>query len=373
VVWRLRVGEGFASPVVADGKVFYFDNQAGQETLHAIRAADGGELWRVVVDDTFKDEQGPPGPRCTPLVEGDRVYAQSGKGELQCRSVADGRCLWRANFLKDFGAAFLGEDSRVPGAAEHGYTAAPVIAGRRLIACVGGTNGAGVVCFESQSGALVWTSQDDLAAYAAPMIATLAGVEQVVCFTVEGLIGLALGDGRLLWRVPIRTSYGRHCATPVIVNDWVVAASYQAGLVGVHVSKNGADLRAERVWVNKAAAMNFSSPVAVGHHLYGLGPAKNLVCVEAETGKLAWSKDGYFTTSAEVAHASFLAMGDNLLVCTDGGQLVLIAADPAECRERGRAQVCGLNWCNPAYAGGRLYLRDGVKSTGNLYCVRLVL
>jgi hypothetical protein len=152
--------------------------------------------------------------------------------------------------------------------------------------------------------------------------------------------------------------------------DWEPAAA--DFLVGVHVSKNGADLKAERAWVNKAAAMNFSSPVAVGHHLYGLGPAKNLFCVEAETGKLAWSKDGYITTSAEVAHAAFLAMGDNLLVCTDGGQLVLIAADPAECRERGRAQVCGLNWCNPAYAGGRLYLRDGVKSTGNLYCVQLV-
>jgi hypothetical protein len=104
------------------------------------------------------------------------------------------------------------------------------------------------------------------------------------------------------------------------LTGYSLAASYQAGLIGVHVSRNGADLGAERVWVNKAAAMNSSSPVAVGHHLYGLGPAKNLVCVEAGTGKLAWSRDGYFTTSAEVAHASFLAMGDNLLVFRPSGQ-----------------------------------------------------
>ena len=75
--------------------------------------------------------------------------------------------------------------------------------------------------------------------------------------------------------------------------------------------------------------MNFSSPVLVGRHLYGLGPAKNLFCVEVETGKLAWSKEGYFMTSADVAHASFLAMGQSILVCTDGGQLVLMAADLA--------------------------------------------
>jgi outer membrane protein assembly factor BamB len=306
------------------------------------------------------------------LVEGDRVYAQSGKGELQCLRVADGQRVWRVNFLKDFGAAFLGEDSKVPGAAEHGYTAAPVIDGERLIACVGGTNGAGVVCFEKRTGKVMWKSQEDLAAYAAPMIATLAGVKQAVCFTVSGLMGLGLTDGRLLWRVPLKTSYGRNVTTPVIVDDWVLVGSYQAGLMGVKISTDSTGLKAEPAWVNKAAAMNFSSPVAVGQHLYGLGPAKNLICVEVATGKITWSKEGYFTTAANVAHAAFLGLGTNILVCTDGGQLALIAADPAECRELGRAQVCGSNWCNPAYADGHLYIRDGIKATGILFCVELL-
>ena len=372
VIWRMKVGEGFASPVVAGGKVFYFDNQEGKETLHAIDAIDHLELWRASVDDTFQDEQGPPGPRCTPLVEGDRVYAQSGKGELLCLRIADGQRIWRVNFLKDFGAAFLGEDSKVPGAAEHGYTATPVIDGERLIACVGGTNGAGVVCFEKRSGKVIWKSQDDLAAYAAPMVATLAGMKQAVCFTVAGLIGLDLNDGKLLWRAPLKTSFGRNVTTPVMVDDWVMAGSYQAGLIGVKISADSGGFKAEQVWVNKAAAMNFSSPVAVGMHLYGLGPARNLICVEVATGKITWSKEGYFTTAANVAHASFLVLGKNILVCTDGGQLALIAADPAECRELGRAQVCGLNWCNPAYADGRLYVRDGIKATGNLFCVDLL-
>lgn len=357
---------------MAGGKVFYFDNQEGKETLHAIDAADHHELWRAPVDETFQDEQGPPGPRCTPLVDGDRVYAQSGKGELQCFRIADGKVVWRVNFLKDFGAAFLGEDSKIPGAAEHGYTGVPVIDGERLIACVGGTNGAGVVCFDKRTGKVFWKSQDDLAAYAAPMIATLAKVKQSVCFTEAGLIGLDLDDGKLLWRVPIKTSYGRNVTTPVIVDDWVVVGSYQAGLIGVKISAAGNDLKIEQAWTNKLAAMNFSSPIAVGMHLYGLGPAKNLVCVEIATGKIMWSKEGYFTTAANVAHASFLGLGKNILVCTDGGQLALIAADPAEFRELGRAQVCGLNWCNPAYADGRLYVRDGIKATGNLFCVELI-
>src|SRR5262245_5279500 len=165
VLWRLKVGEGFASPIVAGGKVFHFDNQEGKETLHALKTQDAQELWQAAVYDTFRDAQGPPGPRCTPVVDGERVYAQSGLGELQCLSVADGKRLWHVNFTNDFGSAFLGEDSKIPGAAEHGYTAAPVIIGERLIACVGGTNEAGVVAFEKRTGKILWKSQDDLAAY----------------------------------------------------------------------------------------------------------------------------------------------------------------------------------------------------------------
>ncbi|MBI2929821.1 MAG: PQQ-like beta-propeller repeat protein [Verrucomicrobia bacterium] len=372
VLWQIPVGEGFASPVVAGGRVFYFENVQGKETLHAITTGDHEEVWRVPVDDTFQDEQGPPGPRCTPMVDGDRVYAQSGRGELQCLRVADGQRLWRVNFLRDFGAAFLGEDSKVPGAAEHGYNGTPVIDGERLIACVGGTNDAGIVCFEKRTGKVLWKSQDDLAAYAAPMVATLAGAKQAICFTVAGLIGLDLSNGRLFWRVPIKTAWGRNCTTPVIVGDLAIAGSYQAGLIGVKISADGGGLKAEQVWVNKEAAPNFSSFIASGQHLYGLGPAKNLICVAVETGKIAWSKEGDFTTAPNVAHASLLALGKNILVCTDGGQLILLAGDPSTCRELSRAQVCGMNWCNPAYADGRLYVRDGLKATGHLYCLELL-
>src|SRR6185503_6317836 len=120
--------------------------------------------------------------------------------------------------------------------------------------CVGGTNGAGIVCFAKSTGEILWKSQDDLAAYAAPIIANLAGMTQVICFTVEGLVGLELKKGKLLWRVPLKTNYGRNCTTPVIINDWVVAGSYKAGLIGVKISADGKGLKAEQRWVNQKAA-----------------------------------------------------------------------------------------------------------------------
>jgi len=372
VTWRIKTGESFASPVVSAGKVFYADTVVGKETLHAVDVTNAKELWSAAVDDIHTDTQGPPAPRCTPLVDGDRVYAQSCKGELQCLNVADGKLLWRINYPKDLGAVFIGEKGNAPGATRHGNNASPVIDGDHLIACAGGTNGASVVCFDKRTGKVIWKSQNDQAGYAAPVIATIASVKQVVCFTVEGVMSVAANDGRFLWRIPVKTAYARHATTPVIYDDMVVVSSHQVGLLGIKVSRSGDGLNAEQVWVNKEGAMNFASPVAVGKYLYGLGPAKNIVCVEIPSGKLMWSKMGYINTSADKAHAAFLVMGKNILLSTDGGELVLFAASPTECKEISRVQVCGLNWCNPAYADGKLYLNDGIKTAGELLCLDLL-
>ena len=367
VVWRVKVGDALASPVVSGGKVFHLDNQQGQETVHALDAATGKELWSLPFDSVFQDSQHSVGPRCAPLVDGDRVYVQSCRGELQCLNVADGKAVWRVNFLKDFGALFIGEIGSAIGASRHGYTGPPVIDGDRLIAGVGGANGASVVCFDKRTGRVIWKSQDDMPGYCGPVVSTLAGVKQIVFFAAEAVLGLDARDGALLWRVPVKTSFGRHVTTPVIVDDMVVVSSHLAGLIGIKISKDGDMLKAERAWTVKDSAMNFACPVAVGPHLYGVGPAKNLVCVEVKTGRQAWSREGFFKSAPGNAYAGLLVLGGNVLVLTDSGELLLMAADAKEFRELGRTQVCGQNWCNPAYADGRLFLRDGQE----LRCVQL--
>jgi outer membrane protein assembly factor BamB len=371
-LWRIKAGEGLASPVVAGGKAFLFDNQGGKETLRAADATSGKELWSTPIDDVFKDSQGPSGPRCTPVVDDDRVYVQSCRGELQCLNVADGKKIWSVNFTRDFGATFIGEKGAAQGAARHGNNGSPAIDGERLYAQVGSTNGAGVVCFNKMTGQVIWKSQNDVAGYAAPMVATIAGTKQLVSFTAGGVIGLKTDDGELLWRVPVKTAFSRHATTPVIYDDLVVVSSHQVGLMGIRISKSDGGQKAEQAWLSKEAVMNFASPVAVGQHLYGIGPAKNLVCVDIPTGRTLWSKAGGFTTSADKAHAAFLVLGQNILMLTDGGTLVLFAADPKEPREISRVQVCGANWCNPAYVDGNLFLRDGLRQTGEWSALRLL-
>jgi outer membrane protein assembly factor BamB len=358
VAWRLSIGNGFASPLVSHDEVFYFDNQGEKEVMHALDAKSGKEKWRSIIDDTFKDSQGPSGPRCTPLVDDDRVYAQSCKGEFQCLSTKNGDLIWRTNFTNDFEAIFIGEKGQAAGGSRHGNTASPVIDGENIIVAAGGKDGNSILCFNKRSGKLVWKSQSDQTAYAPPIITTIAGEKQVVVFTTIALIGLNPADGRLLWRVPLVTSLGRNVTTPVVHGEMVSVGSFTLGLVGVKVSKNSDAFAAEMVWTNKSAAMNFSSPVTIGGKIYGLGPTKNLICLDMQNGRILWSKEGYFTSSADKAYASFLVMSGKLLVLTDGGQLLLLDVSGPEPKEISQMQVCGKNWCNPAYADGMLYLRD---------------
>lgn len=367
-IWRIPAGEGLASPVVANGQAFLFDNQAGKETLRAVEVAHGKELWRTPIDDAFKDSQGPSGPRCTPVVDGERVYVQSCRGELQCLNVVDGKKIWSANFTKHFGATFIGEKGTAQGAMRHGNNGSPVIDGNFLYAQVGSTNGASIVCFEKKAGKVIWKSQNDVAGYGAPLVTEIAGVKQLLSFTADGVIGLQPSNGELIWRVPVKTTFSRHAVTPVVHEDMVVVSSHQVGLIGIRVSKTGA----KQTWVSKEATMNFASPVAVGPYLYGLGPAKNVMCVEIASGKTQWSKEGWWVTSADKAYGAFLVLDQNILALTDSGTLVLFAADPKECREISRAQICGANWCNPAFVDGKLFLRDGLRQqSGSWMCMDL--
>ena len=188
------------------------------------------------------------GPVARPLIDGDRVYAVSCRGKLACLSLTDGKELWTISYTTDFAAQFIGEKGNVAGAGRHGNNGTPLVVGERLYACAGGEEGAGVVCLDKMTGKVIWKSQNDLAGYAPPMMAKLAGVEQLICFTSEALIGLDPQNGNLFWRRPIKTAFGRHATAPVWHEDMVVVSSHQAGMIAMRIKRQENEVKAEEAW-----------------------------------------------------------------------------------------------------------------------------
>ncbi len=391
VLWRVPTADGFASPVVAEGKVVLLDfakdkpaepaaapaappatgakppkkeTPAGREIVRALNIANGDELWHQDLDSQHKDGFG-TGPRCTPLVYAGKVYAQSTKGQLKCLDLVNGKVLWQKNYITDFGQKYIGEKGDAAGASRHGNAGSPLVDGDHLIALVG-AEGASIVCFNKDTGDIVWKTLDEMVGYAPPVVLTLAGAKQYVVFTAVGLIGLNPADGKLLWRMPIKTRLGRHVTTPVAIGDTVIVSSHEAGILGIKVSKDSSGFKAEQIWVNKPAATNFASPLVAGDHIYSVGPASDIVCVDAK-GETAWQKSAYLGKNSGQATAAMMLMGKNVLALTDTGELVLFADDTKEFKEVGHLKVCGQTWCNPPYADGKLYVRDGKE----LQCIEL--
>ena len=189
------------------------------------------------------------------------------------------------------------------------------------------------------------------------MTGSLAGRQQVVAYTAGGLRGLDLDNGEQLWHVPLRTAANRHAVTPILAADSIVVSSHTIGLRSFRALADEGRTSLAPSWSVPSLKTSIATMVLVAGHLYGQGPDQNFVCVDAATGDVKWSQQG-FGERPLVGYSSTLAAGDRLLVMTDDGQLVLMQANPERYTELGRVQICGRTWSHHALAGGRLYVRD---------------
>jgi outer membrane protein assembly factor BamB len=353
VLWRQPVGEGNSSPVVAGGRVFLHSKVKDKnvEEVVALDAAGGKELWRKsYARAAFTSDYG-NGPRATPAVADGKVYTFGITGVLTCWDAADGKQLWQVDALKKFEARKL----------LFGASCSPLVEGKAVLVNVGG-KGASVVAFEKDGGEVAWKSQDDPASYSSPIVFGEGKERQVVFLTQLGVVSLAPSDGSLLWRFPLKDKLLESSTTPARAGDHLLASSITYGSAGLKLAPKDGKPAMSEAWTNPALTSYFSTPVAVGDHFYlvtgslpiGRPPSATLHCVEAKTGKSLWSKP-----KVGKYHASLIRTADDkLLMLEDGGDLVLIEADPKEYRELARSKVCGETWAHPGLVDGRLYLRD---------------
>jgi outer membrane protein assembly factor BamB len=354
--WKISIGGGFSAPVVIANKLVYLDENGSSEVAHLVDADTGKEVWKVNYADRFSDEWG-AGPRATPIIDDGRVYVQACNGEFKCLNLSDGQEIWKTSFEKDFAVKFLGSKANEGTATRRGNNGSGVIDGDRLFLLVGNTSGASLVAFDKKNGKVLWKSGDDEAAYSSLMIATLAGVRQVVVLDADALLGANLESGKILWRVPLKTNAKRHAATPVIFGDHVAVNSHTFGVACYKVVKDSGGLTAKEAWINKDAKINLATPVLLDGYLYCQGPFKDYICMDATTGQTKWTQQGFGQGRKD--YASTIVVDKRLLVLSEDGQLFLLESNPEKYTELARLQVCGNTWSFPAYADGKLYVRDG--------------
>lgn len=283
------------------------------------------------------------GPRGTPTLDGDFVYAEGGSGDVCCLEAATGKAVWQINLVSDLGGG-------VPG---WGYSESPLVLGDWLIVTPGEKKGT-LAALEKKTGKVVWRSEGDTegAHYSSPVVAELGGVRQIVQMGSKSVFGVRVENGGHLWAYTHASNGTANVCTPIPFKDHVFASSaYGTGGGLVHIASDGAG--AEEVYFEKKMANHHGGIVRLDDHLYGFGES-GLICMNFLTGKIAW-------VARSVSKGS-LVYADGMLYCLgEGHQMALVEATPKEYREHGRFKIDNLgrpSWAHPVVAGGRLYIRN---------------
>ena len=356
LVWERAVGSGFSAPAVAGERLLLFHRQGGLEVVEALQAVDGERIWEFAYETTYKDDFGfENGPRATPVIANGRVFTFGAAGVLHCLDLETGAKRWSVDTHAEFGVrkGFFGAAST------------PLVLDGRVIANIGGAEGAGIVAFDAESGAKVWTATDHEASYSSPVAARIDGGLLAIFFTREGLVALEPDTGRVAyerrWRA--RSHASVNAATAVVLGDIVfLSASYGTGAIAMRL--RGGQI--EVLWSGEDVIDNhYSSCVRSGSTLFGFHGrqeyGQSFRAADLVSGEVLWSSD-------RLPAGSVLRVGDRLLLLLETGELLLAAASREKFEVLARAQILGRETrAFPAVANGLLFARD--KDT--LVCLRL--
>ncbi len=347
-VWLFdNAGMGYSGFSVVGGKLFTLGTRDGKEILLALDAATGKELWTAGIGDVLSNGWG-DGPRGTPTVDGDRIYAMSGTGNLVCAQASDGKVLWTKS-MSDLGG-------KKPG---WGFTESPLVDGKLVLATPGGEKGT-MAAFDKMTGAVLWQSADitEGAQYSSIVPATLGGKKQYVQLVMQTLFGVDAASGKLLWRTPW-SGKTAVIPTPIVKGDEVfVSSGYGVGCMKVKVSGS----EATNVFLNKDLENHHGGVVRVGDWLYGHSNKSGWTCMNFADGTVKWTEKSALEKGA-------LTCADGMLYCLGEktGTVVLAEASPNGWSEKGRFKLDpqatirnpkGAIWTHPVVANGKLYLRD---------------
>ena len=336
----------FRSVVVQD-RILIFHRVGANEVLDALDARTGDDVWRYQYPTKYRDDFGfDEGPRAAPVVVDGAVFTFGAEGQLHAVNLTNGQRLWSEDAMRRF---------NVP-KGFFGAAGSPLVEDGRVIANVGGGNGAGIVAFDTKSGKVAWTATSDQASYSSGVAATLAGSRRAIFLTRNALVGLDPATGAVAFRRPwqSRSASSVNAATPLVIDDLIfVSAEYGPGASVLRVEGS----RLVEVWAsNEVLSNHYATSVHHEGMLYGfhgrqeLGPS--LRAVELRTGKVRWREDGFRAGSITLA-------GNRLLIIREGGEMILAPASADAFKPLARAQILrGVVRAYPALADGFVYVRN---------------
>ena len=345
-IWTQRVGQGYSSVSISQGRLYTMGWNDGMDTVYCLDAATGESLWTfsyLVSSVSYE------GTRCTPTVDGDRVYTFSHWGHLYCLEKTSGAVIW----------------SNEVSTARNGWGLAgsPLVEGDMLILNAGSAGWA----FNKHTHAEAWSSGVfPKASYASPLGIDFNGGRAVALFSSSGLLLLDPTTGTTLSSFT-SFKYNITCSDPVVCGDnrLFISIGYGKGCRLVDPQPSAC----VQIWGNNNMRNQFNSSVVLGDYLYGFDgdvddPLSRMRCLDLADGSVAW-------TAGDTLAGSLVAAEGRLIVLLKDGRLGIVQATSVAYTMDGAWHDIGGGtdwWTSPALADGQIFCR---RHNGDLVCLQV--
>jgi outer membrane protein assembly factor BamB len=410
VRWRVPLGGGYSGPAVVGDRVYVTDRQldkgaknpdnpfaktpvGGSERVLCLNEADGKVIWAHEYPCRYRISY-PAGPRCTPVVDGDRVYTLGAMGDLFCLEAATGKVVWSKNFARDFKQKVMidaREEVRDQEPPVWGWSGTPLVDGDKLICLVGG-EGSVAVAFDKHTGKERWRALSAREpGYCTPMIYETGGKRQLIIWHAEAVNGLDPETGKVFWSQPFRLGAGMSIASPRLIKggpfDRLFVSAFYNGPMMLKLN-GGSTPTAELLWRGKSNSERrtdglhavMCTPVIKDGYIYGVCSYGQLRCLKADTGERVWettkATDAEEGEKARWANAFIVAHECRYFLFTEKGNLVIAHLTPNGYEEIDRTKLVEptqpvggrmIVWTHPAFAHRCVYARNDLE----LVCVSL--
>jgi outer membrane protein assembly factor BamB len=355
-LWRVELGDGYPTPIVSADRIFTVETKGGQEIVRALDRATGKQVWEYAwkgsMSVPFFAARNGSWVRSTPALDGDALYVGGIRDVLVCLEAATGKERWRVDFVERYKAPLPA----------FGFVASPLVTADGVYAQAG----ASFVKLDKATGKEIWRSLVDEggmygSAFSSPVIAKVAGREQVVVQTRNALAGVNPADGAVLWQTKIDAFRGMNILTPISVGEsGVFTATYGgvAQLLTVQQSPGGAvdgrpSFAVAPAWKLRMEG-HMSTPVVVDGHAYLHRRDRKLSCIDLATGAEKWTEKAGFSD-----YVSLVTDGKKILLLDSKGELVLINHNPAKLDVLERRKISEQEtWAHLVVCGDQVIVRE---------------
>lgn len=341
-MWRRPIGPGWSSFAVRGDLMYTQEQRGNEEMVSCYRVSTGRPVWRHRDPVRFYESNGGAGPRATPTIHGERVFAHGATGILNALDARTGTLLWTRNVAAD-------TRREVP---YWGIASSPLVVDDLVIVAAAST----LAAYDVASGNLRWQGPRYGGGYSSPHRVTLDGVEQVVLLGGPGAISVNPADGAVLW---IHDWDPGPMVQPAVTEDGDILVNNVTATGGVatrrlHVTRAGGEWKLEEKWTSTGLKPNFNDFVVHKGHAYGFDN-NILASINLETGARAW-KGGRYGNGQLV----LLKDQDLLLVTSEDGELALVSATPDKYTEVAKMRIFeSKTWNHPVIVRDVLLVRNG--------------